>query len=201
MSERLTCEQVRDRELTEQYAAGKLGEADAESLEAHALACDACWQQLETAVAIRAAMLPALLEIPGQSVGKRRGRVRGWQMFVPVTLAAVALLGFGVAIVLQHRTTAPVPVTRGAVDQIRLTSSRELDGGLRVTWPPVSSVSDYVISVKVDGATILTRETDELQLVIPRERFTSGSRLVIEIAGHATDGATVAEGSLALRAP
>ena len=56
MIERLTCEQVHERELVERYAPGKLTEPEAEALEAHVLECEACWRDLQEAIEFSAAL-------------------------------------------------------------------------------------------------------------------------------------------------
>jgi hypothetical protein len=196
----LTCDDVRNRELIERYAAGTLGEAEAEALEAHAFGCEACWQGIQSAVEIRAAMLAAPDVLRTQTSPPQRQRRVRWHTAVPIAMAAVALFGIGMAIVIQHRQTTvrPPALRSAAADTIRLTATPQADGSIKVEWPAHPSASDYVISVQAGGATVLTAETSELQYVLPGERLEAGSPVVVGVAAQAPDGATLATGSVAL---
>jgi hypothetical protein len=196
---RLTCADVRDRELIERYAAGTLGGEDAEALEAHAFECEACWQQINRAVEIRASML-ADGAAQGTVVPAPRPGAAKWRPFVPMALAATALLGIGLAIVLQQRqTAAPPPVMRGgSADAAEPIATRQADGSIAVEWPPHPAASEYIVTLQVGNVTILRTETSDLRYVLPREQLTAGSPAVVNIEAVSPEGAILWTGSVAL---
>ena len=200
MTARLTCDDVRDRELIERYAAGTLEEAEAEALEAHAFECEACWAEMQTALEIHAAMTAAPAESRVRSFATRPARSRRPRLVLPLGLAAALLVGVGLVIATTSSwMTRPAPVMRsGGVDDIRIDTSQQGDGSLTVKWTPHTAATDYLVTVRVAGEVVLTRETSDLAIVVHRERLRSGSSAVVDVTAQSPDGVALAAGSKVL---
>ena len=163
MTDRLTCEQVRDRELIEQYAAGTLGDADAESLEAHALDCQECWAAIQQAVELHAALV-ADAPSPARPAPRSSVRHRMW----PAGLAAAAVLAMAVGTFwyLKRSELKDPAVYRRAEAKIVVTADREPDGALHVTWTSADTAVLYRLRLMGNSGRELTREaaTSPVQL-------------------------------------
>lgn len=79
--EPLSCSAVRDRDLVDRYLSDDLPEPDAESFEAHFFACDACWDRVRAAMALRETA-------EGAEAGRREPEDVAGKETIPLTTGA-----------------------------------------------------------------------------------------------------------------
>lgn len=176
----LTCEHVADGDLIPRFVLGTLSDEEAERLEAHCFACEACWVQLQAATALRASTATAAADAVGEEAPRKPARP--WVAW----LAAAATLTFMVAAgslwlrraeppAAPAGPTAPAitpeeaaPVERGAsAGQLTVTARREDDGALVIAWPTVPGAASYRAALfSEDGRELWTRDTKDLSLVV-----------------------------------
>src|SRR5215469_8569164 len=93
----MTCNEVRAKELVEQYLAGKLPEADSSAFEVHYFECERCFAELEAARHVRDALAARATSIRREPFPARK--VWRWWL-APVAIAAA--VGVTAVVVWQH---------------------------------------------------------------------------------------------------
>ena len=112
------CPIALDGEAVAAYAAGRLGESEAEAFEQHYFACEDCWALVRTAGAARASFADAA------PAGRPRRR---WAVLLPAAGLAAAVAGL--ALFGDWSTdapTAPGEVFRGVEQAMSLTTASEI---------------------------------------------------------------------------
>jgi len=180
MAAALTCEHVADGDLIPRFVLGTLSDQEAERLEAHCFACEACWVQLQAATALRASMATTAAGAEGGKAPRRPGRP--WVAW----LAAAATLTFMVAAgahwlrraeppAAPEGPAAPAvtpeeaaPVERSATaGQLTVMVRREDDGAVVIAWPTVPGATSYRAGLfSEDGRELWTRDTKDLSIVV-----------------------------------
>jgi len=156
MIDRLTCEQVRDRELIQGYAAGRLAESDAECLEAHAMECAECWAEIQQAVELRAALVEARAAPATQApASTRRGR---WPLALAAAAAVVLAIGGTAVWYLSGARGEVAPILRGPSDELGIVMSWQSNGALRISWTPVVDAAAYRIKVSSSAGALAERQ-------------------------------------------
>jgi len=188
MIDRLTCEQVRDRELIERYAAGTLGDAEAESLEAHALDCQECWAAIQQAVELHAALV-ADVPSPARQAPRSSGRRRMW----PAGLAAAAVLAMAVGTFwyLTPLDLQAPPIYRRAEAAIAVTAVREPDGSLHLTWTSADTAVLYRLRLTGTSGRELTREAVRSPFRLTAAEVTPLGDVSIQVEGENAAGEVV----------
>jgi len=161
MSDRLTCTQVRERELIERYAAGTLPDADAEALEAHAFECAQCWAEMQQAIELHAALVtaPAVAAVPHRAAFARR-----W--FPALAAAAVLVAAVGGLWYVTYTPRDDQPILRGPGDEIAVSPAWQKDGGLRIEWSEVPGAFVYRVHVAAGDGRELAREATRPELLL-----------------------------------
>jgi hypothetical protein len=192
MTGRLTCDQVRDRELVERYVAGTADELDAEALEAHALECADCWGEIQRALELHAA-----LSVPSASVAADRSAMyrRRWFTWAAAAAAAVVVIGGGAYWSRPPQDEAPA--LRGTMQPFDVAAAWQVDGRLRVSWPPQPGADLYRVNVTSEGEHLATEEVAETSLLLsPSERL-GGRALTVVVEAQRGNGEIVARSSSA----
>ena len=204
MTERLTCDHVRERELIERYAAGTLPEPDADALELHVLECQACWEDLEQALELQAALrrkTPRGAVVP-RPVRSGRTTRREWRRFALGTLAAAAALVAAIFVWQRDGGShdAEPPLLRGP-EHVVVIATWQQDGGLRLAWAPVPAATLYRLRiVRKDGSPIVV-QTAEPQVALPADEIRDAQGLMVELEAENALGEVVARSSLAPATP
>jgi hypothetical protein len=161
----LTCDAVAGEDLVERYADGQLTAAEAERFEAHYFACDRCWGDLRTVLALRSAA-PSAPHRSGSPSPRPAGPSRlGWhgaprRWIVPTAAAAAIVLAVGLSVLTRgERRENMGSIVRGAESGLSLTIQRAGDSVL-LSWPNVEgSVRARVRVYTEDGRLVRTRES------------------------------------------
>lgn len=131
----IECRREADDDLVREYVGGKLSDVEAEDFEQHLFECDACADEVERAMEIRAALRP-----PASAV-----RRSGW----PVGLAIAATIGavaLGLWQVEIRRQPLGPPGIRGVSREI--TATGKLNGETFTgTWKPVVGARAYRVQI------------------------------------------------------
>lgn len=100
----MTCNQVRARELVEQYLSGQLAEDDSSTFEMHYFECERCFAELETARHVRQA-----LSVQADSIRREPlPPAKTWLLWL-APIAAAGALGVMAVTVWQHVAQPPAP--------------------------------------------------------------------------------------------
>ena len=111
MTVALNCQTVMDEDLIPRFVRGALPPDEAERLEAHCFACDACWTELQTAMALNATLevLPKReVEVAPAAVGTHWS----WQTWGWLAAAATLVVAVGVGTQLMRHGEPPVAPTQ-----------------------------------------------------------------------------------------
>ena len=140
-----------DESRIQEYLSGRLGAADAELFERRMFEDDELAAEVERALEIRAATLPA--SIKRRTSGPSR---RVW--FALAAAASVAVLAVGI-VSLQP---LPAPTVFRGVEQ-RMGLEVEVEGGaLRARWQPIAGAAGYELQLFAqDGRSLRSLETDD----------------------------------------
>ncbi len=122
MPEHLTCGEVEAQDLIQRYGARTLSEHEAEALERHVLDCGTCWEELQAALDVRAALVaaPETASIPERAVLITRPRRRLWSF---AAVAAGIAIAVATAWQVGRRPTGDTPVFRGADEELAIVPS------------------------------------------------------------------------------
>lgn len=207
MTVRLTCDQVQERELVERYTGGTLPEPEAEALEQHVLECQVCWEDLQQAVELRAALggssatasvrAPAPAAVgPAPPVGSR-----AWRR---VTIAALAAAAAAIIVVpiWRDRQSGIVtePVTRGT-ESLEVHTTWQPAGDLQVTWTPVPGATMYRVRLLgAEGAPVVQQVTMP-PATIPVAALPGTASLTVDIEAESAIGEVVARAPASAVAP
>ena len=158
----LTCEQVDDQQLDARYAAGKLGEPEADAFEAHYFGCARCWGRVQRAVEMRDGLAPA----PVPRAATPSVTRRWWPLGAAAAIAAgVLLTRHGV----RSSQAGGAETTRGDTGQWSPHASATPDSAA-LTWTRVVGADLYRIRLlAADGRLLLERTTPDTQLMLPRD--------------------------------
>jgi anti-sigma factor RsiW len=139
-----------DESRVQEYLAGRLDPAEAELFEERMFTDDALAAEVQRALEIRAATLPA-------SVERRTARPprRAWLALAAAAGAAVIAVG------INYLQQPPVPAVFRGVEQ-RMGLEVEVDGGaLRARWQPIADAAGYELQVLAsDGRVLRSLEAD-----------------------------------------
>ncbi len=194
MIDRLTCEQVRDRELIQGYAAGRLAESDAEGLEAHAMECAECWAEIQQAVELRAALVEARVVPATQApAATTRGR---WPLALAAAAAVILAIGGTAVWYLSGARGEVAPILRGPSDELGVVMSWQSNGALRISWTPVLDAATYRIKVSSPAGAVVERQVGTPTITLaPLEAPARPATVTVEAensAGEVVSRATVA---------
>jgi hypothetical protein len=190
----LTCDDVRNRELIERYAAGTLGEAEADALEAHAFGCEACWAEMQRAVELHAALMK---EASGAIGVRRPNRVREWRRLVGLAAAAILVLSVAVGWYATHRPDGGEDIViRGSGGELTITAEWQRNSSLRLTWPTVAQASRYRVEVLSSNAEAVIDHTTTPEFVVPANRVADLRDPVVTVEAEDNAGMVIARGRL-----
>ncbi len=191
-ADELTCAQVDEQDLDLRYLTGKLSEPEAEAFETHYSSCDRCWALVEQGASVRATRLPAGVAAPTAAGGARPHR-RWWLMALAASLAIVAL-GLW-----QRGPRSPLDQLRGDADSLAL-HLESATGALRVSWPPVSDASRYLVRLhQPDGGLLLQEELGDTTFAVLRDSLhldAGATRLFWLVEAMSRTGAVLARSGL-----
>lgn len=173
---RLTCGEVADRDLAERYVTERLAPQEAERLEAHYFECDACWEAVHEAVALRAALGEPVADVDrsppagGAAEGPRPERASSsprWKAWVPLAAAAaVAALLLGPVDWGADTEPSAGDVVRGPTVALAVEAA-VVEGGVRLSWAPVEAAERYEVRLFTgEGELVAERETAGPELVL-----------------------------------
>lgn len=139
-----------DESRIQAYLAGRLDEAEAERFEERMFADDELAAEVQRALEIRAATLPA-------SVERRTARPPRRAWFALAAAAGAAVIAVGIVFLQQP----PSPAVFRGVEQ-RMGLEIEVDGGaLRARWQPIADAAGYELQVFAsDGRVVRNLEAD-----------------------------------------
>jgi hypothetical protein len=168
----IDCARIEERDLVPLYLAGRLPENVAEAFEAHYLACERCWADIQRASEIRAALGKPIL-VPLPMAGRRAHRTvpsaGGWRwLAVAAGLALTTLAVWQLA----HRGVPPSePVLRsGRTGSLPLQVEAGPGPRIVLRWPSHRNAQIYVAEVFTsDGVSVWRRETREKQVSLDQE--------------------------------
>lgn len=139
-----------DERRIQEYLAGRLDPAEAERFEERMFMDDALAAEVQRALEIRAATLPA-------SVQRRTARPPRRAWFALAAAAGAAVVAVGIVYLQQP----PSPAVFRGVEQ-RMGLEVEVDGGvLRARWQPIADAAGYELQVLAsDGRVLRSLEAD-----------------------------------------
>lgn len=151
------------------YLHGRLPEDEAEAFEAHYFACDACWRELEGAMALGA----SLGDVAVEPRGTRTARWRGW-----LALAAAGLVAVGIWIFGAVAPDSEPPALRGEQGALAL-QVEPRDGRFLLRWPEVRGADVYLLQAYgEDGELLLERESSESSVSLAASELPAGHPVV-----------------------
>jgi hypothetical protein len=154
----LDCAAVHEADLVPRYLGGRLGEAEVEQLEAHALDCDRCWAEIQAGGEIRAAGSRSVARFP-----EPRSRSRFDIATLLAAAAAAAVIAIGLRqLVVQSENAVTPSVWRGSAQALALDIAASPSGGLVLHWTEAADARTYVVEVfDSSGTSVLREETTE----------------------------------------
>ncbi|HEY8134291.1 MAG TPA: zf-HC2 domain-containing protein [Thermoanaerobaculia bacterium] len=129
------CRQANDDDVLRQYVAGLLPEAAAEEFEEHMFACDACAEEVQRAIELRAALPPAI----------RRSQRRPYSLLAAAAAAAVVAVGLW-QVRLRQEPIAPPPLRSATAHEIKA-SGHLVGTTFTASWNAVSDARSYRVQV------------------------------------------------------
>jgi hypothetical protein len=196
VTERLTCDDVRDRELIERYAAGTLGEPEAEALEAHAFGCEACWAEMQCAVELHAALTNE--GRPGIRLDQS-DRARLWRWPIGLAAAAVLVLAIGVTWYAKHRPGGNETVLRGPAGDLAIAAEWQPDGSLHVWWSPVPTAFRYRVEIAGapgDVGDSLVQHSNGPEAIVAAQNISRLHTAAITVEAEGATGEVISRGTL-----
>ena len=169
-----SCPYGDESDIEARYLAGTMPPDEREQFEEHYFGCARCFQAVQRASELRAALaLDAGAESVGQAVpdrGRRR-RIGGW----PIALAAAIVI---IAIGVRERSQGPsIPEDRRALpadavrgDEATLVLAPNATGDvLMVAWSAPKAARSYRVRLlAADGSLLVERETVDTSVVVSR---------------------------------
>ena len=177
------CRMAHDDDLVSKYLSDELLPEEAEAFEEHYFKCDACWQELETALAVRASITST------EQLGQRRTRstvpVRWMQYaasvaFLAAGLAAIGYMsGLDVPFLARNEQSTPVDVPHNGVRErlvaellpqvgqldelspVHFVPTRQ-NGEQAVVlarWPAVPQAEAYILKLHAADGTVVYEQT------------------------------------------
>lgn len=103
----LDCRSVEERDLVSLYVMNKLSEADAEAFEKHYFGCERCWDEVQRATEVRAALAGS--GAPSKAKHQTNAKLLHgpWPRLRPILVAAAVLAAVAVGVVLVGRRSSP----------------------------------------------------------------------------------------------
>jgi len=200
----LDCAVIEQEEMVRAYVVDDLTAEDALAFEAHYFACDRCWQDVQRALEVRAALesTPAQAEHEAAPVpGRLTGTSRTWWPWLAAAATLVLAVALWSAVPSSPPPQLPQPAEtlRGSGDAgPAVTAVRGADGAIQIDWPVNSRAASYVLKVfGTDGTTVLTREVkaDTVSLTLSAQDLTgrpADERLYTEIEAIEVLGVVIA---------
>jgi hypothetical protein len=195
MMKRLVCDQVRDRDLIGRYAAGTLGDDDAEALEAHLLECADCWAETLQAIELHVALAGS----PPATRTAAPVTFRSRRTLIASAAAAVLVLAIGAGWYLARRQPDSEPVLRGTTGVLGIRPSWQADGALRLEWAPSPGAVTYHITLVGDAGGEVSIEAEQPPLVVSAIDVAARGDLIIEVTAENAGGEVIARGTSELR--
>ena len=197
----ITCETVAEDHVLERYVTGRLDPEESERFEAHYFACDRCWGEVQAALEVRAALIPAEQHpAPRAELQEvsHRPRARAWRRWgPPLAAAAVLVLVIGVLRTGERVPQTDAPgITRGAATSLSLTIVRSNDS-IRVTWPVIEgAVRHRVRAFTGDGLLLFTEEPVATRFVTAASFADTLDQVFLQVAALDRVGAVLATSPL-----
>jgi hypothetical protein len=167
-------------DIPARYLRETLDPAAAESFETHYFACDRCWSELETGVAVRGSR-------PVRAPARRRS------FRIPLTIAATAILVVISAWVVVDRRTADQPTVFRGGSAPAISISITARGEDRfLLWNKIANATSYtVILFKPDGTELHRVATTNPNISLKRP-----GRIFVRVEAADANGETIATSSL-----
>lgn len=172
----LDCAAVREGDYIDRYVAGRLPDPEAEAFEAHYFGCETCWQDLQSALQARAALVSQATIRGRPPSGGRAWRWIGWTTGIAAA-AAAAFLIFNIGS--NGGPGGPEDVFRGSRTAIQVQTSAA-DGAIVATWAAVPDADIYVARVySEDGGLLYERETAAARAEVTRADLARADDLAV----------------------
>ncbi len=179
----------RDR-MAVAFLSGRLSGPAAEEFEAHAYACDPCFEAIELAASLHAATRAPQISV--------RSRSRNWGWAAAATVVLAVAIGYAIR---DPGPFAPpeAATVRGVRDAIALTAAR-VAGGVELRWNEVQGVESYEARIfTAEGEPLFERRIGSTRLSVSAAELLGeggGGPLYARVEGLDAAGNPVAQSAL-----